>query len=386
MTTLSHDIRALPRDGQAIRKLQVLFLHRDLPYHGGVPKCLLYLTENTPRDRMGMHVACFQDPSQEMVRAFGSQGVEPVCLGDNGYIAPALKLRRLLRERQIDVIVGSSFKSYLCAKMACIGMGQSNIFWLHAAQGVVRGAIKKTVFRMTTRRDTLIYVSDAVRKHHEHDMHQGTSAVIYNGVCDPMDDPDHVPYPRSKRAELGLPADAMVMGYTGAFVPCKDHATLLKAFAAFDHKSHDAHLVLIGEGPLQFQMQLVAQQLGIASRVHFLGSRPDARRLLGLMDVYVHPCQGEGFGLAVVEAMLAGVPVLAARDGALVEYIQEKQNGTLFNSGDDNDLAVKMRLICDDLANAQRMALRARLLCLAKFSPRRFAESVCRVVEKAAGL
>lgn len=385
MTTLSTNIQAVAREGQTSPRVQVLFLHRDLPYHGGVPKCLLYLTENAPQDRMAMHVACFQKPSEEMVKAFGEHGIQPICLGDRGYLRPAMQLRRLLRERNIDVIVGSSFKSNLCAKIACLGLGKSHVFWLHAAKGLMAGAVKKTVFRMTSRRDTLIYVSDAVRRHHENETHAGNSTVIYNGVRDPLGDPDLMPYDRSHRAALGLPADALVMGYTGAFVPVKDHATLLRAFHAFNPVVGNAHLLLIGEGQLQFDMHLLARQLGIADRVHFMGGRTDARRLLGLMDVYVHPCQGEGFGLAVVEAMLAGVPVLAARDGALVEYIQEGQNGTLFNSGDAQDLSMKMMQISDNLANAQRMASRARALCLAKFSPRRFAESVCRVVEEAAG-
>ena len=60
---------------------------------------------------------------------------------------------------------------------------------------------------------------------------------------------------------------------------------------------------------------------------------------MGMLDAYAHPSRGEGFGLAVVEAMLAARPVIASREGAFVEYITEGCNGVLFTPGSPTDLA-----------------------------------------------
>lgn len=386
MATLDAHIDALAHAARPAptQPLRVLLLHRDLAYDGGVPKCFLYFCQNNTSHRFDLSVASFEEPAVEMTSAFAQLDIRTHCIGDHGYFRPAMRLRRLVRSEGLDVVVASSFKAYIVAKMAVAGTPTRVIFWMHAAQNVLIQGWRRVLFRYVSRDDTLVCVSDAVRRSHAHYSHRGATEVVYNGVEDPQDNPLLQPYKRSMRAALGLPDDALVMCYVASFVPWKDHQTLLEAFGKLDHETLNAHLLLIGGGALEADLRRMAAELPFGNRVHFLGPRPDARRLLGVVDLYVHTCREEGFGLALVEAMLAEKPVIAPRQGAPPEYITHGREGLLFEPGDPDDLADKITAMVADPDTASAMAARARLVCLEKFAPRKFYEAMCEVIERAA--
>jgi glycosyltransferase involved in cell wall biosynthesis len=121
--------------------------------------------------------------------------------------------------------------------------------------------------------------------------------------------------------------------------PQKDHATLLRAAAAIEN----LQLVLVGDGELRPQLQAMAISLGIAHRVHFLGRRHDVPSLLKLADLYVHSTKFEGFGIAALEAMAAGVPVVGSNVAGLAEVVSDA--GLLVAPGNASGLAQAMRAV-----------------------------------------
>src|SRR5439155_4336692 len=139
--------------------------------------------------------------------------------------------------------------------------------------------------------------------------------------------------------EFGVPNDALVLAMIAEFIAWTDHATAIQAVEHLVARNVNVRLLLIGTGELFEQTQAIVAESVAADRVHFLGARPDARQILGLADIYVHPARGEGFGLAPVEAMLAERPVVCARDGAMVEYVTHGKTGLLFQPGDSEGLA-----------------------------------------------
>ncbi|MFF4012111.1 glycosyltransferase [Streptomyces sp. NPDC001717] len=122
---------------------------------------------------------------------------------------------------------------------------------------------------------------------------------------------------RGTRARTGLPERAFVVGGVGRLVPGKRFDVLVRAVAALP----GAHLLLAGDGPERAALRRLAAELGAQSRIHLLGERdplgdsadgrtPGIPALLAAMDVFVSPSREEAFGLAVVEALAAGLPVL----------------------------------------------------------------------------
>lgn len=109
------------------------------------------------------------------------------------------------------------------------------------------------------------------------------------------------------RKELGIGADAFVVGHIGRFTYAKNHAFLLRAFQSLLRLRPNATLILAGDGELMESTKALAHQLGIESHVRFLGARGDANRLYSAMDVFCLPSFYEGGPIVLVEALANGL-------------------------------------------------------------------------------
>jgi glycosyltransferase involved in cell wall biosynthesis len=111
------------------------------------------------------------------------------------------------------------------------------------------------------------------------------------------------------RAELGIPADAFVIGHVGRFAAVKNHTFILDIAAEVIQREPKMYLLLVGDGPLRSDMEQKAVQLGLSDRVIFAGVRSDIPRVMGgAMDVFLFPSLYEGLGNVRLEAQAAGLP------------------------------------------------------------------------------
>jgi glycosyltransferase involved in cell wall biosynthesis len=361
-----------------MNKLKVLMLSRDFPQTGGIAHVLLTFARHYGHQRLEFHLASFRPFHPVMAEAFALTGAAMHELGDAGYLRPALALRRIVEEQKIDMVVATSLKPYLVAKLAVTSKCPV-LYWLHSIALVNDGRLKNAVYRWAARRDTLIFISEEVKKVHIYAGHKGREIVVFNGVEDVfLSDPT---YGVSQRDVLNIPRSAFVIGYTAEFVPIKQHKTLLAAFSQLAVDFPEMHLMLIGAGELWESTRGQAREIPGGERIHFLGPRSDARQLLGLMDVYAHPSNGEGFGLAMVEAMLARCAIVAADAGALPEIIDDGSTGLMFRVLNAADLAGKIASLAKDPEMRQRLGERARQAALKRFGPERFAEGITAVLE-----
>jgi glycosyltransferase involved in cell wall biosynthesis len=124
----------------------------------------------------------------------------------------------------------------------------------------------------------------------------------------------------------------------------------------------DLALVLLGDGPLRESLRSRAAALGVSRHVVFAGHRPDARRLLAAADVFVLPSRHEGMPLVALEAMEAGLPVVATRVIGSAEVVHDGVTGALVRPGDPTALGAAVgRLLADpDLRRRQGVAGRRR--------------------------
>lgn len=172
--------------------------------------------------------------------------------------------------------------------------------------------------------------------------------VISNGV--PLDD-----FETASPASLaGIPDHATRVVFVGRFYPPKDHAAVLRALTAVPN----AHLLLVGDGPLRPQAEELARSLGVAERVTFLGQRHDIAQILKASDIFVHSTTFDGFGIAACEAMAAGLPVIASDVPGLAQVV--KGAGVLFPVGDDRALARELSVLVSSPERRREMSASSR--------------------------
>lgn len=162
-----------------------------------------------------------------------------------------------------------------------------------------------------------------------------------------------------RRSAVGLPPDVFLVGNVGNFTAKKDHANLLRAMAG-PGPIGGAHLALVGLGPLADELGRTARDLGIAERVHFLGSRDDVFDLLPLFDTFCLSSEFEGFPIALVEAMATGLPCVSTSVGGVPEILVDGVNGLLVPSKDPAALRHALEAMLSEPDLARRCGLAAR--------------------------
>lgn len=278
------------------------------------------------------------------------------------------EVRRIAQERSPELCIAHRSKP---AYLACLAT-KAPVVWVHHVYGVYDRRIRRFFVQAFRNRFNLIAVSDSVRddlRGQFDSWPEERIRTLYNriditAVQSAQLDRDQA------REHLKLPADAWVVGNVGRLHPDKDQATLIKGFAAgISSLPDNAVLAILGRGRLEKELRALAMQLNVSSRVLFLGEVPDARRYFKAFDVFVLSSDHEPFGMVLLEAMAAGVPVICSDCGGAREVV--KSVGRLFRLGDGLALAeclVEIAKAGDTELDERRTAMYERLDC--KFSDR----------------
>ena len=167
--------------------------------------------------------------------------------------------------------------------------------------------------------------------------------------------------PRTPRGEWrtkeGFGSEDILFVCVARFVPQKNHALLLKAFAEGPASNPHAHLVLVGEGALRKQLEQQAQNLGLAGQVHFLGLRSDIPEVLGAMDVFVLSSNYEGSPLSVIEAMASGLPIISTAVGGVPDLYDSGREGFIVQPRDVQGLSEAMVFLLGNREARQSMGM-----------------------------
>ena len=188
-------------------------------------------------------------------------------------------------------------------------------------------------------------------------------ALIHNGI--PIPARDDAADRSALRRAVGLPSEGELLLAVGNLYPVKDHATLLRAVACLPGAPRVA---IAGRGEEEANLHRLARELGIEERVHLLGLRSDVGRLLAAADVFVQPSRSEGLPLAVLEAMAAGLPVVATRVGGMAEAIVEGETGLQIEPGDPEALAGALASLLAQPERRRRLGDAGRARAVAEFS------------------
>ena len=172
------------------------------------------------------------------------------------------------------------------------------------------------------------------------------------------------------RPGLGLVGKGPVIGTVCRLVePTKGLSILLEALAELNRAGMTScQLLIVGEGPDRERLGQLASRLGIASQVVFAGMRRDIPRVLPLLDVFVLPSLYEGFGIAILEAMAAGRPVVATTVGGIPEIVTHGETGLLVPPGDPIILAKAIQQLLEHPDRAEAMGARGQKRVRERFS------------------
>jgi glycosyltransferase involved in cell wall biosynthesis len=156
------------------------------------------------------------------------------------------------------------------------------------------------------------------------------------------------------RAAFGLEPDALVVGIVCRLMAQKGVTHGIAAFAMIASSFPSAMLFVAGDGPDRPKLEREVRARGLGERVRFLGWRADSGRILSALDLLMAPSLSEGFGLAALEAMARGVPVLATRAGAIPEVVVDGETGLLVPPADVEALSAGLtRLLSDPMLRAR---------------------------------
>ncbi len=179
-------------------------------------------------------------------------------------------------------------------------------------------------------------------------------------LCYPGIDADVIPRltDRSRPRPAGLPDVRPLIGIVGRLAPQKGHRYLFEALPII-RRVLPAHLAVIGSGPLEVDLRAQAQRLGIADAVHFLGSRNDVLDLIPHLDLLISASLWEGLATVILEAMAAGVPVIATDVSGSREVVTSGQTGILVPMAAPQALAQAAIAMLTNTSEARRMAANA---------------------------
>jgi len=163
-----------------------------------------------------------------------------------------------------------------------------------------------------------------------------------------------------KRDDLGVGKDDFVIISVGRLSREKNHTMLLEAAKYFIPEIPEAKIVIIGDGPYRGELEEYAKKIRISDKVLFLGTRQDVPEVLKASDCFVLCSNFESFGLVILEAMMAEIPVIATDAGGVGEIVKNKATGVLIRKNDVMALAKSIIEIRRNYADYKSIALRAK--------------------------
>ncbi len=303
-------------ESQASQPLRVMFCTTSM-HVGGAETLLFNLVRRLDPSRFAPELCCLKEAGELGEELAHKIPVHANLLNHKFDVRIFGRLTKLLRQRQIDALV-------------TVGAGDK-MFWgrlaaWRAGVPVVISALHSTGWpdgitflnrRLTPLTDAFVAVADNHARHllEVERLPSRRIHMIPNGI----DIEKYRPLPQEDdlRHQLNIPLAAPLAGIVAVLRPEKNHELFLKVAAQVRREVPDAHFLVIGDGPRRAELEALANQLGMASCVHFLGKRADVAQLLNLLDVFVLCSHNEANPVSILEALATGKPVVATRVGSI---------------------------------------------------------------------
>ncbi len=340
---------------------------------GGAETVFIQLATRESKER---NIAALPGPGW-VADTLNAEGVVPLSLSISRARPPLdlglyRNLVRHIRENNVDLLHSHTLGVSVYACLAGFRTGTPVVCTLHGEPDLGRSERWRTIKLAILRRGAakIVLVSNHLRELFLRESHipAGRSAVVHNGVdCDRHSGgPD-----RTFRKELKISDDTFLFGAVGNVRALKAYDNLLRAAAIAVKTNPKLRFAVVGEegnGRLLAELLQLRAELGLEDVVIFAGFRPDIAPPLHSFDAFVLSSKSEGFSIATVQAMAAGLPVVATRSGGPEEIITDGVDGLLVARAAPAALAAAMLRLAGDGELRKRLGAAARESARAKFS------------------
>jgi len=348
------------------QKFRILYISSFSDLTGGGQKSLLLLLQRLNRKKISPVLLC---PARgELVEKVEALGIESVILKIRGFKGPkfltapcnALKLKNLIRNKNIDLIHTDAPRYTFYGGLAAKWTGKL-LVW-HVRVSTPESSIyERLLFGLSTE---IIAVSEACKQRFKNfSGYEQRVKVIYNGV----DTQEFHPglEKRSFREELRVKDEEILVGIIGRLHFSKGHEDFLKASQEVTQRNSRVKFVIVGKGDQQYQNYLksLVDRLNLKRWVKFTGSRKDIHSVIAGLDILVNASQEktEGFSRIIIEAMAAGVPVIATKVEGNPEAVDDLITGILISPENPSQLAEAILDLAGDEKRREKMGIEGRM-------------------------
>lgn len=280
-----------------------------------------------------------------------------------------IKLIRYVYRNKIDIIHAHLLGVSLYCSFVSLLTGTPLICTIHGFVDLPKRKSKLKIWIISKITKKIIFVSAHLRSYFNDivSFDNKRTEIIHNGIdnklylesgCDDL------------RWEYGFSKDDIIIGAVGNVTPSKGYDVLIKAASIICNSNPKVKFLIAGEkrGLLYENLKDMCMTLKLNSNILFVGYRTRIASFLKGLDIFILPSISEGFSLSTIEAMAAGLPILATRSGGPEEIIDDQVNGLLVDTNDPVALAEKISIIISNTSLRDKISNKAREIVQDKFS------------------
>ncbi len=358
---------------------------------GGAERQLFELATRLDRSRYTPSVICLSEVAEPYAGMLREAGIAVDVLSRAGHndIGRARRLARLLRERRADLVHSFLIAANAYTYVSCKLWGRRRFVASSRTCIPPRGTWAMMVHRRAFHAAEAVIANSRRVMEFTRDLYrldEGRIRVIPNGVALEGYRDDSGRRRKAARRSWGVADDELLVGTIGRLSPEKNLALFLDVALRRCGGGTNAlpreRYVLVGDGPARAELEAQARRTGLGERVIFAGGRPDVASVLPGFDLFMTTSDTEGLPNAVMEAMAAGLPVIATRVGGTEEVVVDGATGCLVERGDAAGLHERLSRLASDPALRSSMGGRGRSRIETEFSVRRMVERTMAVYDE----
>lgn len=330
---------------------------------GGMEKLVCELAGGMSTDKF-IPVICCLAKTGRFSDELEKSGIKVFCMDKKPGLDFSLffKVANILKEEDISVVHSHDSSTNLYASIAARMAGIKNVFNTEHGGIHFETARKKFVSRfLCFLNKKVICVSESIKNDL---ISMGLPSKRLKVIPNSLDFSKYdISVSRSKQREgLGLCDSSYVISYVGRLSREKNHKMFLDSVKPILSKVPQARFLIVGDGPLRISLEEYAKSLGIYENVVFLGIRKDIPEILKASDCFAACSNFESFGLSVLEAMAAGIPVVSTCAGGLREIVKDKETGILIAKNDVAAFVNAVSVIREDAVLRERIISNAKTM------------------------